>query len=234
MKKIAVLALVLALLTLLCACGETEAVVTEIEKEVQVEVPTVPEEYLGYQELVEAMEAGDWDAALAFIEELERGPVPPIKEVEITPENFFDYFEFVEFPEQRRSEQKDRDGNVTLVDLYSGYYLKEGFTVAREKANECIVKVGLLYELHWYYNNKGIVTDLGNLSYKVTGKPGGVMQGDRLCFAEYVAWVPDTEPYYFISVGNTRLAGSRSDSTCLVPEENIQMVSASGTLYLYE
>ena len=37
MKKIAVLALVLALLAVLCACGETGTVVKETEKEVQVE-----------------------------------------------------------------------------------------------------------------------------------------------------------------------------------------------------
>lgn len=235
MKKIAVLALVLALLTLLCACGET--VVTEIEKEVEktVEVPTVPEEYLGYQELVDALEAGDYEAAMAFINELERGPVPPIKEVEITTENFLDYFEYVEFPEQGRSEEKDEQGNVTLVAFNSGYYLKDGFTVAKEKAWDCSLKVGLKYELHWYRKGKKIVTDLENYSYKVSGPPNerDIMEGDKMVSGQYVNWRENTEPYYYVPVSGTRLS-DKSDDTCIVPVDRVELVSASGTLYLYE
>ena len=234
MKKIVLFALLLALVFALCACGET--VVKEIEKEVEVEVPTVPQEYTGYGELVEALEKGDYEAALAFIDRLEPEPeVPPIKEVQITTENFPDYFEYIELPEKGRYNQTDADGNITAVSMNSGYYLKPEYTVAKEKAWDCSLEVGLKYALHWFHNGECIETDLENATYEITGKNKdfNVMSADRMCTGQYVNWWENTEPFYYVLVGNTRLT-DRHDSTCIIPEEDIELVSASGVLYLYE
>ncbi len=229
MKKTA-LALVLAVPLLLCACGEA----TVVEKEVKVEVPEVPEEYRKYQELVDTLESGDYDAALALIDNMAPEPVlPPMAEVQITTENFLDYFEYVELPEQNRTAETDAEGKVTVVNLNSGYYLKDGYTIARERAADCSLQVGLKYELHWFYEGRNIKTDLENVSYTITGKEGSVMPCDSLIRAQYVDYLKDTEPFYYIRVAGTRLA-DKNDATCLVPEENIELVSASGTLFLYE
>ena len=49
----------------------------------------------------------------------------------------------------------------------------------------------------------------------------------------YISYLPDTEPYYCVYVSDTRLAENTGFST-LIPEDKIELVSASGTLFLYE
>ena len=235
MKKIAALVLALALIFALCACGETTAAetVAETVKEIRVEVPTVPEQYQKYKDLVDALEAGDYDAALAFIDGMAPAPeLPPSVEVQITTENFADYFEYREMPEPFRREETDADGNVILV-FRSGYYLKDGYTIAADKAGDCRVEVGLKYEQHWFYDGKNIQTDLENVSYTVRGKAEGVWECDRMCEASYVNFLVDTDPFFYVLVSETRLA-ENNGNTCIIPEENIELVSAAGTLFLYE
>lgn len=231
MKKMTAFALALVLLFTLCACGETA--VPETENEVPVEVQEVPEQYTKYEDLVDALEAGDYDAALAIIDGMKPAPeLPPMVEVQITTENFLDYFEFVEFPEQARREETDADGNAALI-MRSGYYLKDGYTVAAERAGECSVQVGLKYEILMFSKGKGIKTDLENVSYEVTGKEDSVFEGDKMLEGRYISYLPDTEPYYCVYVSDTRLAENTGFST-LIPEDKIELVSASGTLFLYE
>lgn len=237
MKKITALALVLVLLLALCACGETAAPESENEVPAEVqelqEVLEVPEQYRKYEDLVNALEAGDYDAALALIDAMAPAPeLPPITEVQITTDNFLDYFSFVEFPEQGRREKTDDDGNTALI-MRSGYYLKDGYTIAAEKAGECSVHVGLKYEILMFSNGKGIKTDLENVSYEVTGMEDSVFEGDKLFEGRYINYLPDTEPYYYVYVADTRLA-EKTGFSSLIPEEKIELVSASGTLFLYE
>ena len=231
-RKVLFLVLTAAMLLSLCACGET--VTVEKEVEVPVEVTVVPEEYQKYQDLVDALEAGDYDSALALIDGMDPAKVlPPITEVEITEENFLDYFEYVELPEQGRSKHYDSKGNFAMVALNSGYYLKDGYTIAAEKAGDCRLEVGLKYGLYWYYNRSIITTDLENATYKAAGKAKYIMDCDRMCSGSYVNYIENTAPYYYIFVASTILA-PKSGSTCLVPEDGIEIVSVSGTLYLYE
>ncbi|MBO4297968.1 MAG: hypothetical protein J5998_04150, partial [Clostridia bacterium] len=235
MKRLLATALVLVSVFALCACGEAaveEKIETPAEVEAPVEeVPAIPDEYLKYQELVDALEAKDYDAATAFVDALEPEPVlPPVEEVEITTENFLDYFEYVQLPENNFWTESDSAGNVTAITFQSGYYLKDGYTVAPERAYDCSVEAGMKYDICWYYNNKKITVDLENHTYSTSWKPSDrdTMHSDKMCVGTYRG---GDQPFYYIGLSGTRLAAGK-DSSCLVPEENITLVSASGTLFL--
>ncbi len=240
MKRWIAAALAFVSVFTLCACGGA-AVAEEnspaggpaeapVAASVEV-VPVIPEEYRKYQELIDALEAEDYDAAAAFIDAVEPTPEPlPVEEVEITAENFPDYFEYVELPANNYWTSKDADGNVTAVYLRSGYYLRDGYAIAMERAGDCYVEAGLKYDLLWYHNNNKIKTDLENFTYTTSWKPGkrDIGHGDRMCVGSFSYGDP---PVYYISVSDTSLAAGKG-SSCLVPEENIQIVSVSGTLFL--
>ncbi len=82
MKRILALVLLMALVCSLCVFAPTAAALSEEEADAL---------YEKYASIIDALEAGDYDAALDEV----RGMKPPVEyeAVELTPENFYDYFE---------------------------------------------------------------------------------------------------------------------------------------------
>ena len=231
MKKIIASALLLAAVFALCACGETTVIEKEVRVEVPVEIPVIPEEYRKYQDMVDALEAGDYDAAIAFVDAMAPPQeIPPVMEVEITAENFLDYFEYVELPENNFWTQNDSKGKLSAITFRSGYYLKDGYVIAPERVSDCHLDVGMKYDLYWYYKNKKITVDIENHAYKTSGNPGknDIMHCDRMCTGAY-RW--GDQPLYYVSVADTRLEAGKGTS-CIVPQKNFKFVSVSGVLYL--
>lgn len=122
MKRFFSLFLTLSLALCLCACGEPEV----IEKE----VPVIPTEYVEYADIVDALVREDYDGAAALIDGLRPAPElteAPMKTVELSMANFFDYFEYVEV---RSVLAYDLKGEVKTVGVDSFYRLKDGIVLA--------------------------------------------------------------------------------------------------------
>ena len=82
MKKRIALALILAMIPMLCAYKVPAAA----EKEVRVEIPVIPEEYLKYQELLDTLEAGNFDEARNMVEQMRPAPeYPPVTSMTVSP-----------------------------------------------------------------------------------------------------------------------------------------------------
>ena len=234
MKKRIALLLVLALIFALCACGQPQVIEKEVEK--TVEVPVIPEAWQKYQKLFDALKAEDYDGASEIFEGLLPEPEgPPTVKVEITKDNFLDYFEFQQFPPNNLDFGRTSAGEITSVFGRSGFYLKEGYRVAHEMANDCKVEVGVKYKVSWFYNgNKGINVYPATCTYDITLKPNDVSDEDELI--EGVFWIyPDGyEEYAVFFKYGAQLSKEKNRSTLIIEPDGVELVSATGTLYLYE
>jgi len=67
---------------------------------------------------------------------------PTVYEVEITPQNIFDYFDFKQYP----THLKDEDGNVTSVQIAYGLELKEGYYAANSDEYEDTMELSFTAE----------------------------------------------------------------------------------------
>ncbi len=231
MKRAVLVLLILSLCLGLCACGEPQVIEKEVEVEKIVEV--VPEKYQG---LIDALEAEDYDGAQAALDALKPVPkTPPIKEVKITTENFFDYFEYKEFPEENLWPEKDSAGILVSVSAFSGYYLKEEYTIAEERFEECKVEAGVKYAVQDYYYAKLIEADLDTLTYAVKGRPSWTHNEDMLIEGRY-SHPNNNAPYYALLFQWAACLTNdyKNHTSTLIPEDKVELVSASGTLYLYE
>ena len=244
MKKLIALTLALVSIFALCACGETaapapaEPVVTEkiVEKtvEVEVEVPVVPEEYVKYQDLIDALEAEDYESAYKFIYDMV--PVPPVTEVEITSDNFFDYFELKMDFEPGRYVEKDSNGKVTAFSMRSGYVLKDEYRIATDQDHQSNIEVGVKYKQFGYVDpKKSVNIDFDNFTYKVTAKKADWTENmDQL--VEGFLWGSEDGSVYYCVLFNasTYMTNKKNYSVNVISEKSIEFQSASGTLYLYE
>lgn len=108
MRKLIPLLLALFLVLGLCACGQSPAPAAGTQPAVsQDALPSHGDKmYEKYADVIDAMEAGDYDAALEAVKERRKNASPALNgdiedylvRVEITPENFADYFEFYHRP----------------------------------------------------------------------------------------------------------------------------------------
>lgn len=232
MKRAVLVLLILSLCLALCACGEPQVIEKEVEVEKIVEV--IPDEYEQFWDIVDALVREDYDSAQALIEAMKPEPEkPPIVEVSITTENFFDYFEYVEFHELETSTEKDSAGNTTIIHFSPGFYLKDKYSLAKERYNDCKVEVGLKYNVISFWGKNGITIDFDNYSYNVTGKPVSSSPQDKHLESRCY----QTEPNYtfFINLGwGLRLTYDQKWGSDTIDKDSINLVSASGTLYLYE
>ena len=103
MKKVIATILILSLTLPLCACGASASEPTPEPTPNPAEV--LYEKYAG---IIDALEAEDYDGAIAQISEMK--PAPEIIEVTITPENILDYFDFEEGSDVL---ERDAEGNIT-------------------------------------------------------------------------------------------------------------------------
>ena len=238
MTKLIALVLILAAVFALCACGQPAAQEKVIEKEVEkvVEVPVVPEEYKKYQGLIDALEAKDYDSASEIFEGLLPVPeVPPMKEVEITKDNFLDYFEYQQFPADNLNFRRTSAGDIYAVSGASGFYLKDGYKIAHEKAAECKVEAGVKYKISWFYaGNKGINIDPATCSYDITLKANDVTDQDELSESYYLTYPDGTEMFAILFSYAAQLSKEKNDANLIIEPDGVELVSASGTLYLYE
>ena len=224
MKKLAAFILILVSLAALAGCG----------------APPVPPAASGPSQdsssdgtAAEAVHASDDGTGAPASEEAgadaEPSPVPAreIVEVEITTDNFFDYFEFVEFPEGKLETHTNPDGTLTAIIAPSAFYLKEGYEVAAEKADMCSLEAHVKYMRNaYYYVERAVRVDLPGCSYDILRKTPN--EYSSLAHDEQIKGTCE-DGQYFVYIGSDTVLFA----TTVKIIENIKLLSASGTLYLY-
>ncbi len=194
------------------------------------ELPELPEEFAPFEDIILAFASGRYDTARALIEEM----LPPAEsaaymEVKITADNFFDYFEFIAFPEEGTFVRKDDAGRTLDVFGSSGFCLKPGFSLAEDRKDDCGVTVGLCYEMVLYFvGSNAITVDLEGAGYTLNGPEEIRDRLDETCFGSL-----DEDGFFSVPFGTgSRLSAVKSAYHQIILEDSIELLSASGTLYL--
>ena len=149
MKKLVSACLLIALVCSLCATGVFASALS-------------PEElYEKYAPVIDALEAEDYDAAVEAIDALQ--PVVEYEAVEITPENFFDYFEIQQGEAQKVTM---RDGEERILPGGLEVVMKEG---VRERLNrkDSTLTIGVKAKKDFY-------------RAKIDAETGEVKLGDKM------------------------------------------------------
>lgn len=237
MKKLIALTLVLASVFALCAIGgaapAAEAAPAVHLVDAATEEPVLPEEYQQFEEVFEALVAGEYDKAQALIEKMK--PQPDIVEIEITKDNFLDYFEYTSDFKPARHLEKNSKGKTVGFYLQPAYALKDGYKVAIDEEHQSKVEVGVKYKVKFYYPvKKNVDVDFDKLTYKVTGK---ARQTDNID-EQREGWITfneeDNSYSFYIPLNySTYMTYKKDYWASAVPKKDVQFVSAKGTLYLY-
>lgn len=223
MKKVIALTLVIAALSALAGCG----------------APAIPSVSGPAQEPASAETASetvsDADGSEAPAPEAEPAQTAPapareIVEVAITAENFYDYFEFVEFPEGKLTIETTPDGERSRIIASSSFYLKDVYTVAEERADDCRVEAHVKYDRNtYYYIERALKVNLENCSYELlrnspnTNLPETSVAHDETLEGTY------QDGQYYVYLGYDTVLNALSAKLI----QNLKILSASGTLYLY-
>ena len=225
MRKALSLLLVLIFVVSLAGCGGSAK---EAEPQQETATPTPDPAillYEKYSDIISALEEENYDGAVSLIEEMKPTPeVPPIKEVIITTDNFFDYFEFIRI-NSRDLTSKDSQGNIkTLVRLVR-YILKPEYSVAQERLSDCAVEVGVTYDEVAYVGSiSPIDVDFDSFTFSTFQEPI-IEHEDKMIHADYFS----NNNQYRMTIGSEHLSTEYVDLI-----ENIELVSVSGTIYIYE
>ena len=148
MKKLIALALILASVFALCACGSSFPALSGSAK-----TDADPE----------PVETPSATASLKY------------ETVDITKDNFYDYFEFVEFPSYDIAVTEGPDGLAQKVYAMSGFYLKDKYSLQVIREENCIVRIGVKFDTLCFDHNRNITIDTDSLTYNVTGDPSRIM-----------------------------------------------------------
>ncbi len=230
MKKLIAIVLILASVFALCACGKPAAAGKEAAKETETAVDAPAEN----QSTADKNEPEVSAPSAEISEEQPAEPeLPPEKAVEITVDNFFDYFEFQQFPPDNLDFKRTSAGKIYSVIAASGFYLKDGYRIDHDKAGQCKVEVGVKYQISWFTNgNKGINIDPANCKYEVTLKANDITDQEEQRESYYLTYPDGTEMFAIMFSCPTILTTEKDASTMIVEPDGVELVSASGTLYL--
>ncbi len=137
MKKALAVLLILTLACSLCACGAA----APAEAPAEAPEPSLGDQmYEKYGSIIDSLEAGDFEAVLEEVTGMM--PEPEKTVIEITPENFYDYYELC-YPEQ----MVEKDAEGTPVSVWPGQYFY--FQLKEEYAEKLVpdasqVEVGVI------------------------------------------------------------------------------------------
>ena len=220
MKKLIALALMLILIPALCATGASAAA----------ESGDPTEKYLKYQELLDALEAGNYDEARSMVEQMKPAPeYPPVTEVEITADNFLDYFEYVEIPEYGLVLDRLSSGEPAAIFASSGYFLKDEYPVHPLYTGEVDITADVKYS-YWLLQPTTLSIDFDALTYTVeeelNAKSFYHMEKEATLKAYY------NDPWLHLNLPTRTALLNDYVNYAPVIIDTVDVLSASGTLYL--
>ena len=174
MKKHLVLFLAVIMAVSIISCGGTSK---EPEKEPE---PSVGDQmYEKYRTIIDKLEGENYDGAIEEIQAMK--PAPVVLDMEITPDNFFDYYDVVYWENQI---DRDADGNIlkiSRVDDWFDFKLKDGYLLDTDQDNT--VEIGVTCE----YDLKKIED--------IDPKTGEIVYGDEI-FDDYEDEIIESEIYW--------------------------------------
>ena len=101
--------------------------------------------YEKYKSIIDKLEGENYDGAIEEIQAMK--PAPEVKEVEITPENFFDYYDIVYW---EYNIERDSDGKITRIDKRDNVFdfkLKDEYLLDVDEDNTIEIGVTCEYDL---------------------------------------------------------------------------------------
>lgn len=113
MKKTVTMVLAIVLILGLFACGNGNIQAQQEPSAEPTQEPAEMQLYAKYESIIKALEAEEYDRAIAEIDKMK--PEPDIIEVTITPDNFLDYYEIEKAPSRC---SKDATGMLTSLSLF--------------------------------------------------------------------------------------------------------------------
>ena len=227
MKKAIALVLILTLAAALCACGEPPVIEKEVEK--TVEVPVVAEEYVKYKSVLDALNAGDYNGARSLVKmRMPEPEKPPVTRVQITTENFLDYFEFVDMLECTMQYEYLSSGEPAALFVAPGYVLKEEYQVDPDHRYSMHITADVQYT-YWTVHSDQMIIDFDTPSYELA------YALDSFNYPEVKtetlnAYYRDPWLCFTCRYRNAILNKYANYAATLI--DSVELISASGTLYL--
>lgn len=140
MKKHLVLFLAVIMAVSIISCGGTSK---EPEKEPE---PSVGDQmYEKYRTIIDKLEGENYDGAIEEIQAMK--PAPVVLDMEITPDNFFDYYEIVYLENEF---ERNADGKIISIKRYDylfDFKLKDEYQLDPEQDNTVEIGVTCEYDL---------------------------------------------------------------------------------------
>lgn len=132
--------------------------------------------------------------------------------VELSTENFFDYFEYME----QRQSQKTGEGDVTSVQISYGFRLKEGFEAAEGYESDLKIR----FRAEGIVNQGSYTVDFSTLRYR-----GETQSTERVEIDEELQFWPKGNRSTLYQYGAYTTA-------CIIYMENMTLTEVSGSIYL--
>ena len=154
-------------------------------------------------------------------EETEKPSAPQVIEIKITGENFYDYFDYREYP----NFATDEDGNITACNLSYGFSLREGLVAANDPAHKDTLKVSFTAEGLAQYGE--FLVDFQTLDSNQTPRyeTVAVWSEERETISETLAFWPQggrTVSYPYGTISSSYIITFRSNT----------VTSVSGSIFL--
>ena len=235
MKKAVIVGTIAALMLLIAACGSAAPVpVPGSGEKAAVETVTVEKVPDKYADLIGLLEAEDYDGAVALIETMRPAPVvPDIIEVTITTDNFFDYFELKEYVDESMT-MYDEAGNVSGLIVINSYVLKEEYTLADVRADDCAVAADISFDYTFYGNPQNV--NFTDRTFTPAGDGTEISEviettvlGSLVNHGTVIEGLGSTESTWEITLPSFIFSNASVQKL-----NSVELLSAAGTLYLYD
>ena len=241
MKKIIAVLLLIAFSFSLCACGTAtvtavheQAVVEEVPAEVAPTPEPAPSRgdllYEKYSDVLDALEAEDYDSAMDSIAAMKPVPTPPpVTAVDITLDNYLDYFEIA---------TKDYDQNDAYGNLYyrnREYYLELKDRYSCDPDNPGEITVGFEYdEMNYTYRGLDFDFETFTSPNKLKYKPSKLSRSESE--SSYM-WYDEEHSRAILRChlyGDIAAVEQQYNDSWSVIASNLEIVNIKGTIYLLD
>lgn len=143
MKKYLALLLMIIMAVSIIGCGGNTA--QEPEQATEPEPSIGDQMYEKYKTIIDKLEGENYDGAIEDIQAMK--PAPTIQEVEITKDNFYDYYDIVY---EEDGIERDSDGKIVAIDKSDRYFsfkLKDEYSLDDNEDNTIAIGVTCGYDL---------------------------------------------------------------------------------------